>query len=237
MIRQILGSAAVAVFSLAAPVLAQNSSNPVVIELYTSQGCSSCPPADALLSEYAQRDDVITLALHVDYWDYIGWADTFARPEHTQRQRGYAAAAHTRTIYTPQMILNGETHIVGNQPADLELALLDQQNKADQLDLTVERGDGVISGVVRNLGYQPSDEGLVVQLVRFIPEQAVEIRRGENAGKAITYTSVVTQMDVLGTWDGKDDLQINAQVSDEDAVVVLVQEANHGSVLAAARLR
>ena len=216
---------------------AQSSTSPVVVELYTSQGCSSCPSADRVLEKLSSRDDILPLSLHVDYWDYIGWADTFARPEHTQRQRGYASAAHTRTIYTPQMILNGETHIVGNQPADLELAVLDQQNKADQLDLTVERGDGVISGVVRNLGYQPSDEGLVVQLVRFIPEQAVEIRRGENAGKAITYSSVVTQIDVLGIWDGKDDLQINAQVSDEDAVVVLVQEANHGSVLAAARLR
>ena len=132
MIKQILNATALAVFSFATPSVAQDS-NPVVIELYTSQGCSSCPPADALLKEYADRDDVITLALHVDYWDYIGWADTLARPEHADRQRGYAAAAHKRTIYTPQMVLNGEDHVVGSHPDELAAGIQRHQARAKQV--------------------------------------------------------------------------------------------------------
>ena len=92
---------------------------PVVIELYTSQGCSSCPPADALLNELAGRDDVIALAMHVDYWDYIGWKDIFANPAHTVRQRAYANADGQRMIYTPQMIVGGKDHVVGYKPMHL----------------------------------------------------------------------------------------------------------------------
>src|SRR5918996_4983900 len=99
---------------LAAPPLARAQTNPVVVELFTSQGCSSCPPADALLAELAGKDGVIALALHVDYWDYLGWADSFASPAFTARQRAYAKKAHSRTIYTPQMIVQGEDRLVGS---------------------------------------------------------------------------------------------------------------------------
>ena len=92
---------------------------PVVVELFTSQGCSSCPPADALLHELSKRDDVIPLALHVDYWDYIGWKDSFAQPAFTARQRGYAQASGRRAIYTPQMIIGGQFDVVGNRPMDV----------------------------------------------------------------------------------------------------------------------
>lgn len=85
----------------------------VVVELFTSQGCSSCPPADALLAELDKSADVIALALHVDYWDYIGWKDSFADPENTERQRGYARAAKARSIFTPQMVIGGVDHVIG----------------------------------------------------------------------------------------------------------------------------
>ena len=100
--------------SLAIPATAQE--NPVVVELFTSQGCSSCPPADALMHDLAAREDVIPLALHVDYWDYIGWKDPFGNPAHADRQRAYAAAGNRRTIYTPEMVVGGVTDIVGTQP-------------------------------------------------------------------------------------------------------------------------
>ena len=91
----------------------------VVVELYTSQGCSSCPPADALLEQLAARDDVIALSLHVDYWDYLGWQDAFANPAFTKRQRGYAARAGSSMIYTPQMVIGGRDHIVGTKGMEL----------------------------------------------------------------------------------------------------------------------
>ena len=100
-----------------APVLAQAQASPVVLELYTSQGCSSCPPADALFADLARRDDVIALALHVDYWDYLGWRDDFARPRHTARQKAYAKAARSRTIFTPEMIIQGEDRLKGHAAA------------------------------------------------------------------------------------------------------------------------
>ena len=92
---------------------------PVVVELYTSQGCSSCPPADAILAELADREDVIALAFHVDYWDYIGWKDIFADPANTLRQRNYARVAGARSVYTPQMIVDGQDHVVGTKPMKL----------------------------------------------------------------------------------------------------------------------
>ena len=100
-----------------APVLAHAQASPVVLELYTSQGCSSCPPADALFADLARRDDVIALALHVDYWDYLGWRDAFARPRHTARQKAYAKAARSRTIFTPEMIVQGEDRLKGHAAA------------------------------------------------------------------------------------------------------------------------
>src|SRR6056297_1175836 len=93
---------------------------PVVVELFTSQGCSSCPPADAYLHKLAAREDVIALALHVDYWDYIGWKDSFGKAAWSDRQHGYAKAAGRGMVYTPQMIINGTDHVVGNRPKDVE---------------------------------------------------------------------------------------------------------------------
>ena len=102
---------------------AQSSTSPVVVELYTSQGCSSCPSADRVLEKLSSRDDILPLSLHVDYWDYIGWADTFANPAFTERQKVYARNMGERMIYTPQMVINGGAHVVGNRPMDVADAL------------------------------------------------------------------------------------------------------------------
>ena len=109
-----LCAAALSIMSLGLPGAAQDS--PVVVELFTSQGCAACPPADALLGELARHEDVIALALHVDYWDYIGWEDVFARPEFTQRQHAYGHAAGSTVVYTPQMIVGGQERVVGVRP-------------------------------------------------------------------------------------------------------------------------
>jgi len=119
---------------------AQAEGQPVVVELFTSQGCSSCPTADEFLMELAQRPDIIALSMHVDYWDYIGWKDTFAQPKFTSRQKAYAKAIGSRTIYTPQMIVNGLDRVEGNSP-DTVLTAIDEQKGGTpsvELHLTVK---------------------------------------------------------------------------------------------------
>ncbi|MEC3862283.1 DUF1223 domain-containing protein [Mesobacterium sp. TK19101] len=223
-----------AVISLVLAGSAQADSDPVVVELFTSQGCSSCPPADQLLMELGDRDDVIPLALHIDYWDYIGWKDIFAQPIFTKRQKAYARSAGRTMIYTPQMIVGGEEDIVGNRP--MELADLIAKHKANPspVGLTITRqGDDlhIVANAKQPLG--PVD----IHLVRYDPQQTVTINRGENSGLTTTYTNIVTDWQRLEPWDGQGTLDRVAQISGDAPVVVLVQKASYGSILAAARLR
>ena len=208
--------------------------SPVVIELFTSQGCSSCPPADALLGELASREDVIPLALHVDYWDYIGWKDEFAVPEHTKRQKGYAYAAGQRTIYTPQMIVGGLDHVVGYKPMRLAELIDQHRDKARMVEFSVIRaGDDVMISAPEMSGAGD----MLVQLVRYMPKATVAIGRGENRGKTITYHNIVTEMTELGAWDGSAPLTMSATASGDQPVVVLLQKAKYGEIIAAVRIR
>ncbi len=210
-------------------------SNPVVVELYTSQGCSSCPPADKILTKLALRDDVIPLALHVDYWDYIGWKDTFGDPRFTTRQRGYARAAGSRTIYTPQMIIGGITHVVGNKPMDVVDGINAQTNQAAKVSLELALNGKSLSISANSITQK--NQPMVVQLVRYIPSSTVAIKRGENAGRSIEYTNVVTEWRLLKKWDGSKALSLSVDLEGENPVVVIVQTAGDGPILAAARLR
>ncbi len=209
--------------------------DPVVVELYTSQGCSSCPPADALLAELSERDDVIPLALHVDYWDYIGWKDDHADPAHTVRQKGYARAAGQRTIYTPQMIVGGLDHVVGYKPMKLAKLIEEHGQKPMRVEFSATRNGTTVD--IRAARYVDAAGEMVVQLVRYTPEDTVEIRRGENAGRTITYANIVTEWQVLGTWDGATPLEMSAEANGDAPVVVLLQQSNHGPIVAAAHLR
>ena len=228
-------SAAILLVSLLLTGAVQAAERLVVVELFTSQGCSSCPPADALLGELTQRDDVLPLALHVDYWDYIGWKDKFGSPAHTERQKRYARAAGHSTIYTPQMVVGGVDHVVGYKP----MKLVDRMNAhlADPQAATVslER-----SGNTLRIRIEPArtvDGRHDVVLVRFLPAEKVAIRRGENAGKTITYHNIVTAMDVIGHWDGRSPQSLTAQLSGDAEVAVIVQREEQHGILAAARLR
>ncbi|MEO0401375.1 MAG: DUF1223 domain-containing protein [Pseudomonadota bacterium] len=217
--------------SLTAPVAAQS---PVVVELFTSQGCSSCPPADKLLHELAGRDDVIALALHVDYWDYIGWKDEFADPNYANRQRGYAIEGNRRSIYTPQMIINGTTDIVGARPMELSKAIADHAAKPVPVALDVSRaGDTITISATAARSTGP----LLVHMVRYQPERTAKITRGENAGHTISYANVTQEWKILQEWDGVTDLNLEAQAEGDIPVVVMIQEGRHGAILAAAQLR
>ena len=213
------------------PVRAES---PVVIELFTSQGCSSCPPADRMIRELAGREDVIALGLHVDYWDYIGWADSFAQPGFTKRQKAYAAAAGERMVYTPQFVIGGVERIVGAKPMKVMEAVMDRAEAPESVRLDVAReGDQIRIGAQR---VDPESPPLVVQMVRYRPEAQVAVKRGENAGHELTYANIVTSWTLLGRWTGAEDLEIMADIDGEEPGAIIIQTEGPGPILAAARL-
>ena len=206
----------------------------VVVELFTSQGCSSCPPADEYFAALAADPQVIPLSLHVDYWDYIGWADSFADPRFTDRQKAYARAIGSRTIYTPQFIVGGLDRVEGFDPAETAAHLMRHQSVESPIRLVVERqGDRL---VIRAEADPPLTEPVRVQLVRYVPEETVKIERGENAGQTITYRNVVTSWDVVGMWSGLDPLEMEAAVPGSEPAVVILQEEGPAAIMAAARV-
>lgn len=225
--------AATLMISMVGQAMAQD--NPVVVELYTSQGCSSCPPADEILLKLAQRDDVIALALHVDYWDYIGWSDTFADPQYTTRQRAYARAISSRTIYTPQMIVGGVTHVVGNRPMEVVAAVDEFRGKKSGVVLQLVRTGDRLS--VKASLSRGRARNMLVQLVRYIPSSSVSIERGENAGRTIEYVNIVTEWRQIKKWNGAEPLDLVVNVVGSEPVVVIVQAAGQGPIMASARLR
>jgi len=215
------------------PALAQN--HPVVVEMYTSQGCSSCPPADAFFDKHlAERDDVIALALHVDYWDYIGWKDEFASPDYTKRQKAYARVAGHRSVYTPQMIVGGVDHVVGTHPEEVKALIRKHQSLARKVAFSIERKGNKLH--IRAKGGAVSDE-MEVHLVRYRPSEEVAIRRGENAGKSVRYANIVDSWDSIVMWNGRKDLNVTAPVRGKAPVVAILQVEGNGPILAAARLR
>lgn len=215
---------------------ASGASHPVVVvELFTSQGCSSCPPADAVLSQLVNRPGVIPLALHVNYWDYIGWTDKFGSQDYTDRQKAYAHAAGSRTIYTPQLIIEGDDRVEGPRPLDVAELIQEHRAETTPVLLTLVRdGDSV---KIDASSTQTFDKKVLLELVRYLPEQTVSIERGENAGKTITYRNIVTAWQTIGTWDGAQPISLMATAQGSQPVVVIVQEPGPGEILAAAALR
>ena len=215
--------------------LASAQDNPVVVELYTSQGCSSCPPADKILHELAEREDVIALALHVDYWDYIGWKDPHADPAHADRQRAYAREGGRRSIYTPEMIVNGESDIVGAKPMKLAEAIAMHARRAPTVALELARSGDTVTVNAQMLAAAKGP--MTVHMLRYSPMQTTMIKRGENAGKTLSYANVVEGWQVLGRWDGGAPLALNAKAAGDLPTVVIIQYGDAGPIQAAARLR
>jgi hypothetical protein len=212
-----------------------------VVELFTSQGCSSCPPADAFLGELAGRDDVLALSFHVDYWDYIGWKDPFASADHTRRQRDYSRKLGLRYVYTPQMVIQGAAHATGSDRS----AVLDRIEKDRALArIPVELSQGDDGGVRLSIPDAPATgeaaEEAAVWLVVFDREHLTPVKRGENKGLKLRNYNVVRQLSRIATWRGKA-LDMAVTVPDMvpgggRACAVLVQSTETGRILGAAAL-
>jgi hypothetical protein len=208
-----------------------------VVELFTSQGCSSCPPADRYLAELAKDPSLVVLSWPVDYWDYIGWKDTFASPAYTARQKAYAAGRRDDQVYTPQAVIDGVTHAVGNDRDRVQDAL-DAQKKMLSCEMTLADRDGKIGIDVAPKGNASGTATL--WLLRVLRTANVAIGRGENKGRSVTYTNVVRETIPVGEWSGglAHFDAARPKLGEGEGLVVLLQTgtaAKPGAILAAAK--
>lgn len=176
-----------------------------VVELFTSQGCNSCPPADEFFAELAADPELVTLSYHVDYWDYLGWRDTLSRKENTERQYAYMRAFNGRSVYTPQAVINGRIHVNGANRAAVtdELAGMEKAGRGMQVAVRVSRsGDGVMIDA-GDAAKGAGDTNAHVVVVYFDAPQTVAIGKGENDGRKLTYWNAVSDIQTAGMWHGK----------------------------------
>jgi hypothetical protein len=201
---------------------------PVVVELFTSQGCSSCPPADAVLAEIATRSDVLALGFHVDYWDRLGWKDPLSAPGSTARQNDYAAEFGRKEIYTPQIVIDGRTQLVGSH-RDAVLGAIGQGLRAaaapvsfaaDRRSVTIGAGAG---------------KGAIIA-VRFLRNRTTTVQRGENAGSLAHDVNGVEEVKTLGAWTGAA-REFRVDPPDADHGLAILVQAADGTILGAAALR
>jgi hypothetical protein len=171
-----------------------------VLELFTSQGCSSCPPADALLGEYAEDPAIVALSFPVDYWDYLGWKDTLASHDNTERQRAYAEARGDRQVYTPQVVVNGAAHVVGSNRQQIEAAI--RTSGPLPVEVTMEPGTDSTTVTV-GAGSGPGRKKGTIWLALYDDPVTVPIDRGENTGRTVTYYNVVRKLRPIAMWKGK----------------------------------
>lgn len=218
------------------------SGEKAVLELFTSQGCSSCPPADDLATKLAERDDLLVLTLPVHYWDYLGWKDTFARPEHADRQYGYARLRGDGQVYTPQVVVNGVAHVVGSREEQIEAAV--SQAKALNVDINMQAANGRVTVDVGDAGASGAAEG-TLWLVTYKKSGSVKIARGENHGRSQTYTNIVTDMRPVGMWKG-DAMSVELPISEimkegaDGCAIILQRSAGNGipsGIIGAANLK
>ncbi len=203
----------------------------VVVELFTSQGCSSCPPADALLTEYARRRaDLLPLAFHVDYWDRLGWIDRFSSSAYTARERRHAEQLGEDTIYTPEVVVDGQQAVVGSDRQAVEAAI-DRASRRRQTAASVDVRRTAVGEVAISVG--PGSGAASVLLVGFDPSQTTPIGRGENGGRTLLESNVVRSLRVEAEWTGRP-LEIRRPPPDGARVAVLLETADGRIVGAAA---
>jgi hypothetical protein len=216
------------------PTDARAQEVPVVVELYTSQGCSSCPPADEVLAQISGRQDVIALSMHVDYWDYLGWRDTFAQRQFSLRQVAYRDAWRENVVYTPQMVVQGSLNVSGSSASSLAEAIETAREVEPPIKVMIERQGGMLKCRI-----EPGEDRVVgtVWIAKYTKSATVEIDRGENAGRTITYMNVVNSLNRIGTWEGTEPEEVAMpQPEPGEGVAIWIQAGEAGPILAAAKI-
>ena len=204
---------------------------PVVVELFTSQGCSSCPPADALLGELARLPNVVALAFHVDYWDSIGWRDRYEIPIAAKRQVRYVDTLNLSSAFTPQVVIDGRASYVGSDRRRILAALAERQ---EDVAVVVEVSP---SELVINLPERATQSDYDVNVVAYLPEAATPIGRGENSGRTLTEFNIVREFRRVATWNGKSSvlrLPLASFPADATQAAVLLQQSKQGSIVGSA---
>ena len=211
------------------------SARPIVLELYTSEGCSSCPPAEALIGELSRNPALLPLALHVDYWDSLGWRDRFALPASAQRQRRWADTHGRADVFTPQMIVDGRASVLGSDRGAIDAAVRAARTALDSLphfDIDARLVDGVVHIAIP----EPADHGRnEVLAVAYLPQTVTAVPRGENAGRTIDEWNVVRAVRPLGSIDGaplQRQIALGELPADAGRLAILVQDAVSGQVRA-----
>lgn len=208
-----------------------------VVELYTSQGCSSCPPADDYLGTLAKRPDIIALSLHVDYWDYIGWQDPYALPGNTERQRAYARDLGMGYVYTPQMVIQGMAHTTGSNRDSVERLIRDLRG-AKRLDIAIRQADGGFKIDIPGGTFE--DETGRILIAAYDAKHENDVSRGENSGRTLAHYNVVRDLVEVGSWNGKPvSLTVTekmVEMAGHDGCAVLVQSVDSGRILGAAKI-
>lgn len=234
-----LAAFAFAAATVPAGAFADAEKRPVVVELFTSQGCYSCPPADSFLGVLAKRPGVIALSFHVDYWNYLGWRDPFSSAEATQRQRDYASAMRLRTVYTPQMVVDGKLQGIGSYTGVIDGHIrLRQQAADDRVGVSISGGANAESLTAVLKGNDGRTGDCTVWLVYFDKKHTTAIPRGENAGKTLSYYNVVREIRRIAEYRGAD-LELDVPRNGEngaryDRVALLVQQPDGGRIVGAA---
>ena len=228
---------AAAVWAMAAAPPAAATSGPVVVELFTSQGCSSCPPADLYFGELADRAGILALAFHVDYWNHIGWRDPFSAPAWSRRQQAYREALGGRFVYTPQMVIDGTAQAVGSRRGAVE-RLLREAGRGPKLDARLSYpGNATVRAAV---AARPSYSGApaTIWIACYDAAHVTEVGAGENRGRVLRDRNVVRVLSPVGTWRGgaaEASVPLEALgAAGRDACAVLVQASGNGAILGAA---
>jgi hypothetical protein len=210
------------------------ATHPVLVELFTSQGCSSCPPADKIAAELATDPNVFVASFNVDYWDYLGWRDTLAKPEYSQRQYDYAKSRGDGSVYTPQMVINGTTHAVGSNLGDVNLRMAEATAPTVAMSLHVTDKDIKIE--IPKTSY---DGEATLWLMAIEPEVKQKIERGENTGKDVTYVNVVRNLVPATMWKGEayqgSWMRSSVMSHNCKCVIAVLQQNKVGPVLGLAR--
>jgi len=209
---------------------AEAGERPIMVELFTSEGCSSCPPADALLAEIAGRPEVLALSFHVDYWDRLGWKDPFSSPEASERQRRYGELLGLATVYTPQVVVDGKWQAVGSDRADVERALdtARRNRNAVPVALALDHGHAQIK-----LGPSEDAVSAAVLLIGFDRRHVSAVKRGENRGRTLAHVDVVRGVEEVGRFNGRAS-EIEAPIRWQSDRIAAIVQARDGRILGVA---